>query len=100
MEGVPFTLTFLIFVCEVGRLPGFRGLAYFSLCGWVDLRDPYVFRNGIGQFSVEGRVCSLKGTWEPGTVQLRKMVSLGDEKVPAFDGRVAHFLDHEYRVHL
>ena len=36
-ERLPFTLTFLIFVCEVGRLPGFRRLAYFSLCGWVDL---------------------------------------------------------------
>ena len=29
-KRVPFTLTFLIFVCEVGRLPGFRGLAYLS----------------------------------------------------------------------
>ena len=32
-EQVPCTLTFPIFVREVGRLPGFGGLAYFRLLG-------------------------------------------------------------------
>ena len=51
-------------------------------------------------FSIAGRACRLEGAWEPGAVQLRVMVSRGGEKVPAFDGRGAHFMGHWRQAHL
>ena len=60
---------------------------------------PGVFNTGSGRISILVAGC-FKGAWEPNTVRCERMVSHGSEKVPAFNGRGATFLDYELQVHL
>ena len=93
-------LTFIIFLREVGRLPGFCGLVYFSLfcvSFWAAL---VIFTLLAACFRSRADSVVLGGGVETWRGVPRKLASRGGDKVPAFDGRGASFLDYEHEVHL